>query len=498
MSLESPLEFPASLNLYEINTVVWLQQLSLKYQQALSLGTVPDHEWDRLENLGFDLVWLMGMWQRSPVGRKMAIETTPLHAGLEEALPGWSPQGIGGSPYSIQAYEPDLLIGGWGDLRKARRALNQRGMGMILDFVPNHTGLDHSWALKHPDRYLQVDPKLCQEEPASFYCRTEAAGRTRCLARGRDPNFPPWQETLQINIFEPETRDALIRTVQRIGQECDGVRCDMAMLLLNSIFRQTWQLDPAADLETEFWSVLREEMPGFILIGEAYGDTALSLLDLGLDFVYDKGLYDQLLWGDPSGVRQILHSSERLQARQVRFLENHDEQRSLTALGPARLRPASWLIATVPGMKLYHHGQLEGSRHRIPVQLCRGREEPVDSDLVDFYSQVLRTTSQACFRRGSFALEAVQPAGDESHLRLIASSRTFRAETRLVVVNLTGGFAQGKITPGRSLKPGRDYRLLDLVDSRAYRRTASDLEQGLHVALQPYQTHVFRVLGSGF
>ena len=493
MSLEPPSEFPSSLNLYEINTVVWLQQLSLKYQRALSLGTVPDHEWDQLEYLGFDLVWLMGVWQRSPMGRKMAIETAQLHAGLEEALPGWTPQDIGGSPYSIQAYEPDRLIGDWGDLRKARRALNQRGMGLILDFVPNHTGLDHSWALEHPDRYLQVNPELCRKEPASFYSLTKATGRTFCLARGRDPNFPPWQDTLQLNIFEPETRAALIRTVQRIGQECDGVRCDMAMLLLNSIFKKTWQLDPATAQETEFWSELREKTAGFILIGEAYGDTALSLLDLGLNFVYDKDLYDQLLGNDPSEVRQILRRSERLQARLVRFLENHDEQRSLTALGPGRLRPAAWLMATVPGMKLYHHGQLEGRRHRIPVQLRRGREEPVDTDLVEFYRQVLKITSQECIRRGHFALEEIQPAGDESHLHLIASSRIFGPETRLVVVNLTGEFAQGKIAPGRSLKPGQDYRLLDLVDSRTYRRSTRDLEQGLHVVLQPYQTHVFEV-----
>ena len=491
MSLESRREFATSLNLYEVNTVVWLQQLSLKYQRALSLGTVPDLEWDQLENLGFDLVWLMGVWQRSQVGRKMAIETTQLHPGLEEALPGWSPQDIGGSPYSIQAYEPDLLIGDWDDLRKARRALNRRGMGLILDFVPNHTGLDHGWVLKHPDRYLQVDPERCREDSTSFYSVTESTGRTRCLARGRDPSSPPWQDTLQLNILEPETRAALIRTARRVNQECDGVRCDMAMLLLNSIFQQTWQLDAATDLETEFWSLLREEIPGFILIGEAYGDTALSLLDLGLDFVYDKALYDHLLWGDPSGVRQILQSSERLQARLVRFLENHDEQRSLKALGPARLRPAAWLVATVPGIKLYHHGQLEGRRHRIPVQLCRGREEPADADLVEFYRQVLETTSQECFRRGRFALEAVQPAGDESHLHLIATSRTFGAETRLVVVNLTGEYAQGRIAPGRSLKLGQDYRFLDLVDSRVYRRSASELEQGLHVMLQPYQTHVF-------
>ena len=182
-------------------------------------------------------------------------------------------------------------------------------------------------------------------------------------------------------------------------------------------------------------------------------------------------------------MRQALQNSERLQTRLVRFLENHDDQRILTALGPARLRPAAWLMATVLSMKLYHHGQLEGRRHRIPVQLCRGREESVDTDLVTFYRQVLETISQECFRRGRFALEEVHPAGDESHLHLIASSRTFGAETRLVVVNLTGEFAQGKIAPGRSLKPGQDYQFLDLIDSRAYRRSARDLEQGLHMVL---------------
>ncbi len=486
------------MNLYEINTVVWLQQLSLKYKRGVSLATVPDREWDQLEDLGFDLVWLMGVWQRSPLGRQMAIATTPLHAAFQEALPGWTQEDIGGSPYSIQAYEPDPLVGDWGDLRKARQALNQRGMGLILDFVPNHTGLDHPWVLKHPDRYIRVDPELCRRDPASFCSVATDAGRSLCLARGRDPSFPAWKDTLQLNILESETRAALIRTLQRISQECDGVRCDMAMLLLNSIFKQTWQLDSATDLQREFWSSLREEIPGSILIAEAYWDTAMSLLDLGLDFVYDKALYDQLLGGDVSRLRQTLQGPERLQTRLVRFLENHDEQRSLTALGPARIRPAAWLIATVPGMKLYHLGQLEGRRHRIPVQLCRGREEPVDAELFEFYRQVLATTSHGCFRTGSFALEPVQQAGDESYLHLIAFSRTLGAEVRLVVVNLTGESAQGRVAPGCSLKKGRSYRLLDLVDSRTYRRSAAELEGGLHVVLEPYQTHVFRVLGSSF
>ncbi len=498
MSLESPSGFPASVSLYEINTVVWLQQLSLKYKRALSLGTVPDCEWDQLEDLGFNLVWLMGVWQRSPAGRQMAIETTQLHAEFQEALPGWTSEDIGGSPYSIQADEPDPLVGDWDDLRKARQALNQRGMGLILDFVPNHTGLDHSWVLKHPDRYIHVDPEFCRRDPASFCSVTTATGRRLCLARGRDPYFPAWKDTLQLHIFESETRAALIRTLQRISEECDGVRCDMAMLLLNSIFKQTWQLDSVTALEREFWSSLREAVPGFILIAEAYWDTVLSLLDLGLDFVYDKTLYDQLLAGDLSRVRQTLQGPERLQTSLVRFLENHDEERSLTALGPARIRPAAWLIATVPGMKLYHLGQLEGRRHRIPVQLRRGREEPVDANLFEFYRQVLDTTSQECFRRGHFALEPLQQAGDESYLHLIACSRTLGSETRLVVLNLTGESAQGRIAPGRLLKKGQDYRLLDLVDSRTYRRSAPELEGGLHVVLQPYQTHVFEVLGSGF
>ena len=81
------------MNLYEINTVVWLQQLSLKYKRGVSLATVPDREWDQLEDLGFDLVWLMGVWQRSPLGVK-AIATTPLHAAFQEALPGWTQEGL--------------------------------------------------------------------------------------------------------------------------------------------------------------------------------------------------------------------------------------------------------------------------------------------------------------------------------------------------------------------------------------------------------------------
>src|SRR5262245_4799437 len=132
-------------HLYEISTWPWLSRLGAEAGRPVTLGSVPAAEWDRLRGLGIDYVYLMGVWRRSPIGRLMARTDLPLLHACDRALPGWSMHDVTGSPYSIQAYEPDAHLGTWDDLDRARAAIAARGMKLILDFVPNHTGFDHEW-----------------------------------------------------------------------------------------------------------------------------------------------------------------------------------------------------------------------------------------------------------------------------------------------------------------------------------------------------------------
>jgi hypothetical protein len=143
-----PRENPA---LYEINTAAWLFELSRKLGKPVALGEVPSEEWDRLKAYGMDFVWLMGVWCRSQMGRNVSLTDQGFHKLFDTVTPNWTPDDVIGSCYSISSYEPDALIGTWEDIDHAREELHRRNMGLILDFIPNHTGIDHHWVIEHPD-----------------------------------------------------------------------------------------------------------------------------------------------------------------------------------------------------------------------------------------------------------------------------------------------------------------------------------------------------------
>jgi hypothetical protein len=111
---------------------------------------------------------------------------------------------------------------GWPRRAGPGRAL---GMRLILDFVPNHVAPDHPWTGEHPEYFIRGEAADAQSDPASFI---ETGGRV--FACGRDPFFPAWPDVLQLNAFDPGLRPAARDTVLDIAGQCDGVRCDMAML----------------------------------------------------------------------------------------------------------------------------------------------------------------------------------------------------------------------------------------------------------------------------
>src|ERR1039457_7976 len=206
--------------IYEINTWVWLNDLTRTYGHTIQLANVPDREWDGLASWGFDAVWLMGVWERSPAGVRIAQENPDLLAEYRRALPDFTPDDVAGSPYCVHRYVVDAHLGGPDGLKRARAELARRNMALLLDFVPNHLALDHPWTSQHPEYFIH-----------------EENGE---IANGRDPYFPPWTDVAQIDAFDAGARDAAIETLRSIASQCDGVRCDMAMLLLNDVFAKTW------------------------------------------------------------------------------------------------------------------------------------------------------------------------------------------------------------------------------------------------------------------
>jgi glycosidase len=153
--------------IYEINTWVWLNELRLKYQRPVSLGTVPKEEWDSIESRGFDAVWFMGVWERSPAGIEISMRNEGLLQDFKRALCDFSAADNVGSPYCVRRYIVDEHLGGATGLAVARRMLRQRGMRLILDFVPNHMAPDHPWVLEHPEYFVQGTADSGRNDPAS-------------------------------------------------------------------------------------------------------------------------------------------------------------------------------------------------------------------------------------------------------------------------------------------------------------------------------------------
>ncbi len=482
-------------HLYEINTWVWLEELSAQLGRRISLGEVPDEQWERLRKLGFDFVYLMGVWRRSAVGRR-TFRTNPANfQEFDAALPGWQMPDVVGSPYSIQDYIPDPRIGTFDDLDRTHRKLRERGMGLILDFVPNHTGFDHPWVEQHPQRYILGTEEDFRRKPGRFYLHEKDSGEVQFVACGKDPYFDPWSDVAQLNYFNPDCRAAMIEILKTIAGYCDGVRCDMAMLVTNAVFDRTWDeyLRSWQVPATEFWQQATEELPDFVWLAEVYWDMEWKMQQLGFKFAYDKRLYDRLRGTSPGEVRAHLGADLGYQSKLARFLENHDEPRAAAVFPPEKTTAVGLLLLTLPGMRFFHHGQLEGKKIRVPMPLARAAEETVNPETLAIYERLLAFANRDVFHGGEWKLLNVAPAGDDSFADLIAYRWQKAGDGALIVVNLGGRTAQGKVQ-GAELSAGRNCRYTDQLSGNQYVHDCTSIARdGLYVRLAPYQAHGFIV-----
>jgi hypothetical protein len=224
----------------------------------------------------------MGVWERSPAGIEISMRDPGLLGDFRRALPDFAPEDDVGSPYCVRLYVVDGHLGGPRGLAAARRMLAERGLRLILDFVPNHVAPDHPWVREHPEHFVQGTADDARSDPASF---VELAGKV--FARGRDPFFPAWPDVLQLNAFRPGLRLAVIETLSEISGQCDGVRCDMAMLMLNQVFERTWGARAGPRPADDYWATVipatRRRQPQFRFIAEAYWDLEWELQQQGFD-----------------------------------------------------------------------------------------------------------------------------------------------------------------------------------------------------------------------
>jgi glycosidase len=484
--------------LFEINTAAWLYSLSRKLGKPVRLGEIPSVEWDRLKSAGMDFVWLMGVWSRSQMGRNVSLTDPGFHKVFDNITPGWTPEDVIGSSYSISAYEPDPLVGTWDDIDFTRKELHQRGMGLILDFIPNHTGIDHHWITQHPDYYVLVQKEDYEKDPAAYFPISHD-GRILYIAHGRDPNFPSWTDTAQLNYFNPQTREAVIQIIEKISQHCDGIRCDMAMLVLNEVLQRVWgwaNKYPAHALPAEeFWKQAIQRVPNLVYIAEAYWDTEWTLQQLGFDFVYDKRLYDRLRSGHPHDVYLHLKADMDYQKKLARFIENHDELRSVVAFGRGKVKAAATLFSTVPGMKLYFQGQREGRQIRLPVQIRRTRLEPADQELKSFYEKLWATVNREVFHSGVWQLREIFPDTDGTAENLVGYTWKLEKQIFLVVVNLNQHPARGIICLADDVLESKDYFFTDMFNRVRTVQPGKVLAYpGFYLNMDGYQARILEII----
>jgi glycosidase len=481
--------------IYEINTAAWLWELSQNLGRVITLKNIPAGEWDRLKAHGMDYVWLMGVWKRSRESCQICLTSSDLQASFEKALPGYHVQEVIGSPYAIQDYSPDPVLGTWNDLAKVKKELNQRGMGLVLDFVPNHTATDHVWIYEHPEYYIQGQETDYQNHPGDFF-QVAVNNLPYYIAHGRDPNFPAWTDTAQLNLNNPATRLALKQEIGRISRYCDGIRCDMAMLVMNQIFQGVWgNLCRWPTPATEFWVDLIQSTSDRLWIAEAYWDTEWTLQQMGFDFVYDKRLYDRLRYAQPREVFLHLQAELAYQSKLVRFIENHDELRSPEAFGREKVKMAAVLCSMLPGLKLYFHGQWEGRRIHLPVQLQHTKVETVDQQLADFYERLLAAVNDRIAHYGEWTLKTVYQHADNNYSSLIAYTRKGDDGIKLVIVNLSSQPAQGRIVFQDDILESRDYLFQDqLGDEEFIRKGVWMAHPGLIFELNAYKAYLFNII----
>lgn len=484
------MRLPPRPTVYEINTAVWLGRLGRRHDRRLTLGDVPAAEWDALAAIPVDAVWLMGVWQRSPAGLRIALANPEIDAGNRAALPDLRPEDVIGSPYCVRDYVVDERFGGPQSLAAARRELADRGLALILDYVPNHVAPDHPWLIERPDVFVQGTQQDLEAHPEAFL-----GVDGHVVANGRDPYFPPWPDVVQLNAHSQALREAVVETLTAIGDQCDGVRCDMAMLMTNEVFGRTWGDRAGAAPAEDYWPTVigrvKQVHANLLFMAEAYWDMEWTLQQQGFDLCYDKRLYDRLVHDPAESVRGHLQADRGYQEHLIRFIENHDEPRAAGTFGSAQERAAATVMSTLEGARLYHDGQFEGRRTHIPVFLGRGPDEPADEDLRSFYRRLLRALADSDLRGGKWQLcECTGWPDNDSDRRLVSWCWSTPVNRELVVVNLSDSPAQARVRLPWADLSGRAWSLTDRLGGESFERDGDELAgEGLYVGLDPWASH---------
>lgn len=484
---------PRYPSLFQINTRDWLTQLSRRLNRPVTLDDVSDSEIDRLAEVGFDWIWLLSVWQTGQASRQISLTNPEWRHEFQETLPDLTDADIPGSGFAITSYTVHASLGGDAALARLRERLKQRGLRLMLDFVPNHMALDHPWVHEHPDYFVRGAGDDLEREPRN-YIRIATGNGDLILAHGRDPYFPGWPDTLQLNYGTPALQQAMTAELIKIAGQCDGVRCDMAMLVLPEVFERTWGIR-AESFWPEATQRVREAVPNFTFMAEVYWDLEWTMLQQGFNYAYDKRLYDRLRDGHARTLREHLGAGLDYQDKLARFLENHDEPRAAATFPLAQHNAAAVVTYLSPGLRFFHQGQFQGRMKRISPHLGRAPDEPVNTEIARLYDRLLSVLRNATVRDGEWKLLECTPAWDGNwtvDCFIVCSWTGPNGEMIIVAVNYAPNQSQCRVRITDSKLHGSHWRLKDQLSEAVYDRDGNEMfSTGLYLDMTPWQAQVF-------
>jgi hypothetical protein len=486
--------------LFQLNTRVHLTRLARQLHRPATLDDLPESLWEELSERGFDWVWLLSVWQTGEVARTVSRTRPDWRSEFEHTLPDLRDADIGGSGFAIKDYAIHPQLGGEEALARVRARLQKHGLKLLLDFVPNHMAPDHAWVTAQPDFFVTGTIEDLEAAPQNYFRAATTKGE-RILAHGRDPYFDGWPDTVQLDYSNPLAGEWMTRELLRIADQCDGVRCDMAMLLLPDVFERTWGRSAA-----EFWPEairrIRERFPDFMMLAEVYWNREWDLQQRGFDYTYDKQLYDRLRFGVARPAREHLRAELIYQNRLARFLENHDEPRAAAVMTDEQQQAAAIITYFVPGLRFFHEGQIEGFQIRISPHLVRGPDESVNERLLGFYQRLLQVLRDPVFHQPTWKQLECHSAWDrnESYDHFICFA--WQEEKSAAVATPVGQVIVVNYSPQRSQCflqwPGYDLAdrvmLSDRMSEAKYERDLADLRlRGLYLDLPAWGYHIFSI-----
>lgn len=544
-------------------THVWLDQLSQVYGYPVSrLDQIPDSELDVLAARGFTGLWLIGLWERSEASRRIKEI-----CGNPEAH---------ASAYSLYDYTIAADLGGEEAFLNLKSRAWKRGIRLASDMVPNHTGIYSRWVIEHPDWFIQTDypqfptysyngedlsrdPAVTLQIEDGYWTKHDAAvafrmidrrdGRTRYIYHGNDGTSIPWNDTAQLNYLIPEVREAVMQTILHVARLTPIIRFDAAMTLAKKHYQRLWfpqrglgggipsraehamgrdEFD--AVFPVEFWREVVDrvaaETPGTLLLAEAFWMMeGYFVRTLGMHRVYNSAFMNMLKAEENAKYRQtirnVLEFNPEILKRFVNFMNNPDEKTAVEQFGSqGKYFGACLLMATMPGLPMFGHGQVEGFREKYGMEYRKAYwDETVDEGLLKGHEfWIFPLLRKRWLFSGSERFELYNFYCNDGSLdeNVFAYSNMAGGERAVVLYNNRHGLTSGwikdasavarkvdggdselqKNSLGRALNlPAENdchIAFRDLATGLVYLRNSLDIhENGLYAELGEYEFHLF-------